>query len=198
MVSPSLDGRGKALHHKGAGQSPVPDWYRGEGDIHPHPTLPHPFATLKGRQGGGNFGCYFFRGLVLYISLVAILLFITETGGTAEKRLPEEADTAAIKTLMKKLERDTQMFEDALEIGDLQELNRLAQELGHTCCQVCTVVTDGLSESETREFKKRAEAFYASIQGLMVFTQQSTLQVVTSHYREVKESCTACHDLFKK
>src|SRR3990167_4360411 len=121
LVSPSLDRRGKALHHKGAGQSPVPDWYRGEGDIHPHPTLPHPFATLKGRQGGGNFGCYFFRGLVLYISLVAILLFITETGGTAEKRLPEEADTAAIKTLMKKLERDTQMFEDALEIGDLQE-----------------------------------------------------------------------------
>src|SRR3989304_6181354 len=121
------------------------------GDVHPTPTLPHPFATLKGRQGGGNFGCYFFRGLVLYISLVAILLFITETGGTAEKRL----------------------FEDALEIGDLQELNRLAQELGHTCCQVCTVVTDGLSESETREFKKRAEAFYASIQGLMVFTQQS-------------------------
>ncbi len=173
MVSPSLDGRGK-----------------GEGDIHPHPALPH--------QGGGHFGCYFFRGLVLYISLVAILLFITETGGTAEKRLPEEADTAAIKTLMKKLERDTQMFEDALEIGDLQELNRLAQELGHTCCQVCTVVTGGLLESETREFKKRAEAFYASIQGLMVFTQQSTLQMVTSHYQEVKESCKACHDQFKK
>ncbi|HHT9133111.1 MAG TPA: cytochrome c, partial [Candidatus Tripitaka californicus] len=90
------------------------------------------------------------------------------------------------------------MFEDALEIGDLQELNRLAQELGHTCCQVCTVVTDGLSEPEAREFKKRAEAFYASIQGLMVFTQQSTLRMVTSHYQEVKESCKACHDLFKK
>ncbi|OHB94035.1 MAG: hypothetical protein A3E19_00725 [Planctomycetes bacterium RIFCSPHIGHO2_12_FULL_52_36] len=51
LDSPSLEGRGKALHHKGTGQSsepgPVPDWYRGEGGIHPHPTLPH--------QGGGNF-----------------------------------------------------------------------------------------------------------------------------------------------
>ncbi len=43
LVSPSLDGRGK-----------------GEGDIHPHPTLPH--------QGGGYFGCYFFRGIPLAFS----------------------------------------------------------------------------------------------------------------------------------
>lgn len=135
---------------------------------------------------------------LFYLLSGIALLFVAETSFTTEKRPPAEADTHAIKTLMKKLERDTWMFEDALEIGDLEELNRLAEELGHTCCQVCTVVTDGLSESEAKEFRKRAEAFYASIQGLMVFTRQSTLQVVRSHYQEVRESCQACHDLFKK
>lgn len=145
--------------------------------------------TVKRRAG---------RAGTLHVVLVTILLVATETGSTTEKGLPEEANTPAIKALMKKLERDTQMFEDALEIGDPEELNRLAQELGHTCCQVCTVVTDGLSESETREFKKRAEAFYASIQGLMVLTRQSPLQVVASHYQEVKASCRACHELFKQ
>ncbi|MFN3467067.1 MAG: cytochrome c [Candidatus Brocadiales bacterium] len=133
-----------------------------------------------------------------YLLLSTVLLVTTTTAGETEGRLSKETDTPAIKTIMKKLERDTQMFEDALEIGDLEELNQLAQELGHTCCQVCTVVTYGLSESEAKEFKKRAEVFYASIQGLMVFTRQSTLQMVTSHYQEVKESCRACHDLFRK
>src|SRR3989338_9202402 len=42
LVSPSLEGRGK-----------------GEGGIHPHPSLPHP--------GVGNFGCNFFRVLVIVI-----------------------------------------------------------------------------------------------------------------------------------
>lgn len=143
----------------------------------------------------------------LYLLLGTALLLTSETARTAEKRPPKEADTTAlhqsgtgpaVKILMKKLERDTQMFEDALEIGDLEELNRLAQELGHTCCQVCTVVTESLSETETREFRKRAEDFYAGIQWLMVFTRQSTLQMVASHYQEVKESCRSCHELFKK
>jgi hypothetical protein len=129
--------------------------------------------------------------------LSTALLFAVETAIMAERSQPAGLGTPELKALVKKLERNTQMFEDALEIGDLEELNRLAEELGHTCCQVCTVVTEGLSESEVREFKRRAGAFYASIQGLMVFTQQSTLPMVRSHYQEVKESCQSCHELFK-
>ncbi len=134
---------------------------------------------------------------LFYLLLATAFLFLNEAGIAAEKRL-SKGDTPSIRILMKKMERDTQMFEDALEIGDMEELNRLADELCHTSCQVCTVVTDSLSESEAKEFRKRAETFYASMQTLMVFTRQATLPMVTSHYQEVKESCQACHQVFKK
>ncbi len=130
--------------------------------------------------------------------LLSFAVFLSAVGA-AEKGPSREADKSVIKALMKKLERDTQMFEDALEIGDMEELNRLAQEIGHTCTQVCTVVVDGLTEPEEIRFKERAKDFYSGVQDLMVFTQQSTLPMVASCYEEVvRKSCRACHDLFRK
>lgn len=107
------------------------------------------------------------------------------------------ADETAIKALMRKLDKSMMMLEDSLDIGDLEESNTNAQELCHSCLVLCTGVPEGVPKAKEGDFKKLREGFYSSILRLMSSTQNSTLNIARSDYKQVRQFCKDCHSQFK-